>query len=161
MKVGQIGPTFVDPGKTVSFWRVKSVVSFSTLKMRKSKKKLAPVYAYTHVYARKRDGGDHLTYQMVVTLSTCTGNILKTPGGWVPTPRVAPQISLKLTSIRTPPHWRLGHGSLSNHCQSPLMLFASSSSLLAPGLLVHQRLYSSPEFQQIHLRQGTRTGSRK
>ena len=56
MKVGQIGPTFVVPGKTVIFWRVKSVVSFSTLKMRKSKKKLAPVYAYTHVYARKCDG---------------------------------------------------------------------------------------------------------
>ena len=50
MKVGQIG-------KTVIFWRVKSVVSFSTLKMRKSKKKLAPVYAYTHMYARKCDGG--------------------------------------------------------------------------------------------------------
>ena len=57
MKVGQIGPTFVVPGKTVNFWRVKSVVSFSTLKMRKSKKKWAPVYAYTHMYARKRDGG--------------------------------------------------------------------------------------------------------
>ena len=55
MKFGQIGPTFVDPGKTVIFWRVKSVVSSSTLKMRKSKKKLAPVYAYTHMYARKRD----------------------------------------------------------------------------------------------------------
>ena len=58
MKFGQIGPTFVDPGKTVIFfWRVKSVVSSSTLKMRKSQKKLAPVYAYTHSYARKRDGG--------------------------------------------------------------------------------------------------------
>ena len=57
MKFGQIGPTFVDPGKTVIFWMVKSVVSSSTLKMRKSQKKLAPVYAYTHVYARKRDGG--------------------------------------------------------------------------------------------------------
>ena len=57
MKVGQIGPTFVDPGKMVNFWRVKSVVSFSTLKMRKSKKKIAPVYAYTHSNARKRDGG--------------------------------------------------------------------------------------------------------
>ena len=57
MKVGQIGPTFVVPGKTVIFWRVKSVVSSSTLKMRKSQKKLAPVYAYTHSYARKRDGG--------------------------------------------------------------------------------------------------------
>ena len=57
MKVGQIGPTFVVPGKTVIFWRVKSVASSSTLKMRKSQKKLAPVYAYTHIYARKRDGG--------------------------------------------------------------------------------------------------------
>ena len=57
MKVGQIGPTFVVPGKTVIFWRVKSVVSSSTLKLRKSKKKLAPVYAYTHGYVRKRDGG--------------------------------------------------------------------------------------------------------
>ena len=38
MKFGQIGPTFVDPGKMVNFRRVTSVVSFSTLKMRKSKK---------------------------------------------------------------------------------------------------------------------------
>ena len=57
MKFGQIGPTFVDPGKTVILWRVKSVVSSSTLKLRKSQKKLAPVYAYTHSNARKRDGG--------------------------------------------------------------------------------------------------------
>ena len=57
MKVEQIGPTFVDPGKMVNFWRVKSVASSSTLKMRKSQKKLAPVYAYTHGYVRKRDGG--------------------------------------------------------------------------------------------------------
>ena len=57
MKVGQIGPTFVVPGKTVNFWRLKSFVSFSTLKMRKSQKKLAPVYAYTPSNARKRDGG--------------------------------------------------------------------------------------------------------
>ena len=47
MKVGQIGPTFVVPGKTVNFWRVKSVVSFSTLKMRKSKKNL---HLYTHTH---------------------------------------------------------------------------------------------------------------
>ena len=57
MKVGQIGPTFVTPGKTVNFFGVKSVAPSSTLKMRKSQKKLAPVYAYTHSYARKRDGG--------------------------------------------------------------------------------------------------------
>ena len=47
MKVGQIGPTFVVPGKTVIFFGVKSVVPSSTLKMRKSKK-IAHVYAYTH-----------------------------------------------------------------------------------------------------------------
>ena len=57
MKFGQIGPTSVDPEKTVIFWRVKSIVSSSTLKLRKSQKKLAPVYAYTYMYARKRDGG--------------------------------------------------------------------------------------------------------
>ena len=49
MKVGQIGPTFVVPGKTVIFWRVKSVVSFSTLKMRKSQKKLARHRPHRHL----------------------------------------------------------------------------------------------------------------
>ena len=57
MKVGQIGPTFVVPGKTVIFLGVKSVVPSSTLKMRKSQKKLAPVYAYIPAYTRIRDGG--------------------------------------------------------------------------------------------------------
>ena len=57
MKVGQIGPTFVTPGKTVNFFEVKRVAPSSTLKMRKSKKKLAPVYAYTRTYMRIRDGG--------------------------------------------------------------------------------------------------------
>ena len=52
MKVGQIGPTFLVPGKTVIFMGVKSVVPSSTLKMRKSKKKLARVYAYTHAYTQ-------------------------------------------------------------------------------------------------------------
>ena len=56
MKVGQIGPTFRVPGKTVNFLGVKTVVPFSTLKMRKSHKKLARVYAYTHVYTQIRDG---------------------------------------------------------------------------------------------------------
>ena len=57
MKVGQIGPTFVTPGKTVNFFEVKSVAPSSTLKMRKSQKKLAPVYAYTPSYTRICDGG--------------------------------------------------------------------------------------------------------
>ena len=57
MKVGQIGPTFVVPRKTVIFLGVKSVVPISTLKMRKNKKNLAPVYAYTPAYTRIRDGG--------------------------------------------------------------------------------------------------------
>ena len=52
MKVGQIGPTFVDPGKMVNFWRVKSVVSFSTLKMRKSKKN---EHLYTHTLTCMRE----------------------------------------------------------------------------------------------------------
>ena len=52
MKVGQIGPTFVVPGKTVIFWRVKSVVSFSTLKMRKSKKN---EHLYTHTLTCMRE----------------------------------------------------------------------------------------------------------
>ena len=57
MKVGQIGPTFLVPEKTVNFFGVKPVVPSSTLKMRKSHKKLARVYAYTHVYTQIRDGG--------------------------------------------------------------------------------------------------------
>ena len=44
MKVRQIGPTFLVPGKTVNFLEVKSVAPSSTLKMRKSHKKLAHVY---------------------------------------------------------------------------------------------------------------------
>ena len=46
MKVGQIGPTFIFPGKTVTFLLVESLVTSSILKMRKSHKKLAPAYAY-------------------------------------------------------------------------------------------------------------------
>ena len=46
----------------------------------------------------------HLTFPMVVTLSTCTGNILKIHGGWLRTHRVAPKVFLKPTSNRTPPH---------------------------------------------------------
>ena len=61
MKVGQIGPTFVVPGKTVIFFGVESVVPYSTLKMTKSKKKLACVCAYTvyytPAYTQIRDGG--------------------------------------------------------------------------------------------------------
>ena len=56
MKVGQIGPTFLVPGKTVIFFWVKTVVPSSTLKMRKSHKKLARVYAYTHTYTQISDG---------------------------------------------------------------------------------------------------------
>ena len=57
MKVGQIGPTFVVSGKTVIFFEVESVVPYSTIKMTKSQKKLAPVCAYTPAYTRIRDGG--------------------------------------------------------------------------------------------------------
>ena len=49
MKIGQIGPTFLVPEKTVNFFRVKPAVSSFTLKMRKSHKKLARVYAYDAV----------------------------------------------------------------------------------------------------------------
>ena len=56
MKVGQIGPTFLVPEKTVNFFWVKPVVPSSTLKMRKSHKKLARVYAYTHAYTQICDG---------------------------------------------------------------------------------------------------------
>ena len=52
MKVEQIGPTFWVPEKTVNFFGVKPVVPSYTLKMRKSHKKSAHVYAYTHVYAK-------------------------------------------------------------------------------------------------------------
>ena len=61
MKVGQIGPTLLVPGKTVIFFGVKSVVPSSTLKMRKSTKKLARVYAYAHAYTQIRDGGGKST----------------------------------------------------------------------------------------------------
>ena len=57
MKFGQIGPTFIFPEKTVNFFGVKPVVPSSTLKMRKSHKKSACVYAYTHAYTQIRDGG--------------------------------------------------------------------------------------------------------
>ena len=57
MKVGQIGPTFWVPEKTVNFFGVKLVVPSYTLKMRKSHKKSARVYAYTHAYTQLRDGG--------------------------------------------------------------------------------------------------------
>ena len=57
MKVGQNGPTFWVPGKTVIFFGVKTVVPSSTPKMRKSHKKLARVYAYTHAYIQIGDGG--------------------------------------------------------------------------------------------------------
>ena len=57
MKVRQNGPTFLVPGKTVIFFGVKSYVPPSTLKMRKSHKKLARVFAYTHAYTQICDGG--------------------------------------------------------------------------------------------------------
>ena len=57
MKVEQIGPTFWVPEKTVNFFGVKPVVPSYTLKMRKSHKKSAHVYAYTHAYTQIRDGG--------------------------------------------------------------------------------------------------------
>ena len=57
MKSEQIGPTFIVPEKTVTFFGVKPVVPSSTLKMRKSHKKLARVYAYTHAYTQIRNGG--------------------------------------------------------------------------------------------------------
>ena len=41
------------PGKTVKFFGVKNVVPSSTLKMRKSIKKIVCVYAYTHTCTRK------------------------------------------------------------------------------------------------------------
>ena len=53
MKVGQIGPTFVVPGKTVIFLGVKSVVPSSTLKMTKSKKKLIFVTNTTNISGEK------------------------------------------------------------------------------------------------------------
>ena len=57
MKVEQIGPTFWVPEKTVNFFGVKPVIPSYTLKMRKSHKKSAHVYAYTHAYTQIRDGG--------------------------------------------------------------------------------------------------------
>ena len=57
MKSEQMGPTYIVPEKTVTFFGVKPVVTYSTLKMRKSHKKLARVYAYTHAYTQIRDGG--------------------------------------------------------------------------------------------------------
>ena len=57
VKVGQIEPTVVSPEETVTFLGVKNVVPSSTLKMRKSKKKSARVYAYTHAYTQLREGG--------------------------------------------------------------------------------------------------------
>ena len=60
MKVGQIGPTFIFPVKTVTFYWVESLVTSSILKMRKSYKKLAHVYAYSHANTQIRDRGGWL-----------------------------------------------------------------------------------------------------
>ena len=60
MKVGQIGPTFLVSEKTVNFFGVKPGAPCSTLKMRKSHKKLARVYAYTHAYTQIRDWGGQI-----------------------------------------------------------------------------------------------------
>ena len=68
MKVGQIGPTFLVPEKTVNFFRVKPAVSSFTLKMRKSHKKLARVYAYTHAYTQIRDGGGKYAPPVIIGL---------------------------------------------------------------------------------------------
>ena len=57
MKIGHFGPTFIFPVKTVNFFGVKRVAPSSTLKMRKSHKKSARVYAYTHAYTQLREGG--------------------------------------------------------------------------------------------------------
>ena len=57
MKIGHFGPTFIFPGKMVNFFGVKHVAPSSTLKMRKSHKKSARVYAYTHAYTQLREGG--------------------------------------------------------------------------------------------------------
>ena len=45
------------PWKTVIFFGVESVVPSSTLKITKSQKKLARLYAYTLAYTQIRDGG--------------------------------------------------------------------------------------------------------
>ena len=60
MKVGQIGPTLLVPEKTVNFFWVKPVVPSFILKMRKSHKKSACVYAYTHACTQIRDGGGQI-----------------------------------------------------------------------------------------------------
>ena len=44
MKIGHFGPTFIFPVKTVNFFGVKRVAPSSTLKIRKSQKKLARNY---------------------------------------------------------------------------------------------------------------------
>ena len=44
MKVGHFGPTFIFPVKTGNFFWVKRVAPSSTLKIRKSQKKLARNY---------------------------------------------------------------------------------------------------------------------
>ena len=51
-----IGPTFFFPVKTVTFYWVESLVTSSILKMRKSHKKLALVYAYPHAQIHDRGG---------------------------------------------------------------------------------------------------------
>ena len=60
MKVGQIGPTFLVPEKTVNFFGVKPVVPSSTLKMRKSHKKSARVCAL-----------DRFTYELFGNIKEC------------------------------------------------------------------------------------------
>ena len=70
MKIGHFGPTFIFPGKTVNFFGVKHVAPSSTLKMRKSHKKSARVYAYTHAYTQLRDGGGRSAPPGLIGLTT-------------------------------------------------------------------------------------------
>ena len=49
MKVGQIGPNFLVPEKTVNFFGIKPVVPSSILRMMKSHKNQ---HVYTHTHTR-------------------------------------------------------------------------------------------------------------
>ena len=65
MKVGQIGPTFVVPGKTVIFLGVKSVIPSSTLKIIKCHNKLACEYAMCIRNNRINELGFYIEFQLL------------------------------------------------------------------------------------------------
>ena len=79
MKSEQIGPTFIVPEKTVTFFGVKPVVPSSTLKMRKSHKKIGTymctyTYSYTQTHERGANRIKGVNVSITTKFSVCINN---------------------------------------------------------------------------------------